>query len=127
MISVAPEGVVVAAALSCYGGQIQGRLVLNDEEKVRAKKLGINDFNKKYNIDDMVKGDVIFCATGVTSGDLAKGVKDLGNEYEVNTFALHKSQKIIKSIKNIYNKWALFLYVEKNGYLKNTVKKILLF
>ena len=100
----APEGVVVAAALSCYGGQIQGRLVLDDEEKIRAKKLGILDFNKKYNIDDMVKGDVIFCATGVTSGDLASGVKDLGNEYEVNTFALHKSQKIIKKYTNIYNK-----------------------
>jgi len=100
----APEGVVVAAALSCYGGQIQGKLVLDEEEKVRAKKLGIIDFEKKYNIDDMVKGDVIFCATGVTSGDLANGVKDLGNEFEVNTFVLHKSQKIIKSIKNIYNK-----------------------
>ena len=100
----APEGVVVAAALSCYGGQIQGKLVLDEEEKVRAKKLGITDFEKKYNIDDMVKGDVIFCATGVTSGDLANGVKDLGNEFEVNTFVLHKSQKIIKSIKNIYNK-----------------------
>ena len=100
----APEGVVVAAALSCYGGQIQGRLVLNAEEKIRAKKLGITDFNKKYNIDDMVKGDVIFCATGVTSGDLAKGVIDLGNEFEVNTFVLHKSRKIIKSVTNIYNK-----------------------
>ena len=100
----APEGVVVAAALSCYGGQIQGRLVLNDEEKVRAKKLGIQDFSKKYNIEDMVKGDVIFCATGVTTGDLAKGVKDLGNEFQVNTFVLHKSQKIIKSVVNIYNK-----------------------
>ena len=100
----APEGVVVAAALSCYGGQIQGRLVLNEEEKVRAKKLGITNFNKKYNIDDMVKGDVIFCATGVTSGDLAKGVKDLGNEFEVNSFVLHKSQNIIKSVTNIYNK-----------------------
>ena len=99
-----PEGVIVAAALSCYGGQIQGRLVLNEDEKVRAKKLGIKDFNKKYNIDDMVKGDVIFCATGVTSGDIASGVKDLGNEFEVNTFALHKSQNIIKSITNIYNK-----------------------
>jgi fructose-1,6-bisphosphatase II / sedoheptulose-1,7-bisphosphatase len=99
-----PEGVIVAAALSCYGAQIQGRLVLNDEEKVRAKKLGIKDFAKKYNIDDMVKGDVIFCATGVTSGDLAKGVKDLGNEFEVNTFALHKSQNIIKTVTNIYNK-----------------------
>ena len=100
----APEGVVVAAALSCYGGQIQGRLVLNNEEKMRAKKLGIKNFNKKYNIEDMIKGDVIFCATGVTSGDLALGVKDLGNEYEVNTFVLHKSQNIIKLVTNIYNK-----------------------
>ena len=99
-----PEGVIVAAALSCYGGQIQGRLVLDDDEKVRAKKLGIIDFNKKYNIDEMVKGDVIFCATGVTSGDLAKGVDDLGNEFKVTTLALHKSQKIIKTISNIYNK-----------------------
>ena len=99
-----PEGVIVAAALSCYGGQIQGRLVLDEEEKIRAKKLGITDFNRKYNIDDMIKGDVIFCATGVTSGDLAEGVKDLGNEYEVNSFVLHKSQNIFKTIKNIYNK-----------------------
>jgi fructose-1,6-bisphosphatase II / sedoheptulose-1,7-bisphosphatase len=99
-----PEGVIVAAALSCFGGQIQGRLILDDGEKIRARKLGITNFNKKYNINDMVKGDVIFCATGVTSGDLAKGVKDLGNEFEVSTFALHKSQKIVKSISNIYKK-----------------------
>jgi fructose-1,6-bisphosphatase II / sedoheptulose-1,7-bisphosphatase len=99
-----PEGVIVAAALSCYGGQIQGRLVLDDDEKVRAKKLGIRNFDKKYNIDEIVKGDVIFCASGVTDGDLAKGVENLGNEYKVTTFALHKSQKIIKTISNIYNK-----------------------
>ncbi len=99
-----PEGVLAAAALSCYGGQIQGRLVLDHNEKIRAKKLGIRDFNKKYNIEDMVKGDVIFCATGVTDGDLAKGVKDLGNEYEVTTFVLHRSKKINKKIQNIYNK-----------------------
>ena len=99
-----PEGVIVAAALSCYGGQIQGRLILDDDEKVRARKLGIKDFNKKYNIDEMVKGDVIFCATGVTNGDLAKGVEDLGNEFKVTTFALHKSKKVIKNISNIYNK-----------------------
>ena len=99
-----PEGVIVAAALSCYGGQIQGRLILNDEEKIRAKKLGIKDFDKKYNIDEMVKGDVIFCATGVTNGDLAKGVEDLGNEFKVTTFALHKSQNVKKTISNIYNK-----------------------
>ena len=99
-----PEGVLAAAALSCYGGQLQGRLVLNDDEKIRAKKLGIKDFKKKYNINDIIKGDVIFCATGVTDGDLAKGVKDLGNEYEVNTFVLHKNKKVNKIITNIYNK-----------------------
>ena len=99
-----PEGVLAASALSCFGGQIQGRLVLNEEEKIRAKKLGVTDFKKKYNIEDMVKGDVIFCATGVTDGDLTKGVKDLGNEFEVTTFALHKSKKINKIIRNIYNK-----------------------
>ena len=99
-----PEGVLAASALSCFDGQIQGRLVLNEEEKIRAKKLGISDFKKKYNIEDMVKGDVIFCATGVTDGDLTKGVKDLGNEFEVTTFALHKSKKINKIIRNIYNK-----------------------
>ena len=104
----APEGVLAAAALSCFGGQMQGRLVLNEEEKIRAKKLGISDFKKKYNISEIIKGDVIFCATGVTSGDLVKGVKDLGNEYEVNTYALHKSKKIIKTVTNIYNKWAQY-------------------
>jgi fructose-1,6-bisphosphatase II / sedoheptulose-1,7-bisphosphatase len=99
-----PEGVIAAAALSCYGGQIQGRLILDKEEKIRARKLGITNFNKKYNIEEMVKGDVIFCASGVTTGDLAKGVKDLGNAFEVNTFVLHKSQNLIKNITNTYNK-----------------------
>ena len=99
-----PEGVLAAAALSCYGGQIQGRLVLDNEEKERAKKLGITNFEQKYNIDDMIKGDVIFCASGVTNGDLAEGVKDLGNEFKVTTFALHKSKKINKIFTNIYKK-----------------------
>ena len=99
-----PEGVLAAAALSCYNGQIQGRLVLDKEEKLRARKLGIEDFEKKYNIDDMIKGDVIFCASGVTSGEIANGVKDLGNKYEVTTYALHKNEDIKKKVTNIYNK-----------------------
>ena len=99
-----PEGVIVAAALSCFGGQIQGRLILDKNEAIRAKKLGIKDLSRKYNIDDMIKGDVIFCASGVTSGDLADGIKEYEDKYEVSTFALHKSKKINKKIKNIYNK-----------------------
>ena len=99
-----PEGVIVAAALSCYGGQIQGRLVLDKDEIVRANKLGIIDPVKKYNIDDMIKGDIIFCASGVTSGDLAEGIKDFDDKYEVSSFVLHKSQNINKKIKNTYIK-----------------------
>ena len=99
-----PEGVIVAAALSCFGAQIQGRLILNNDEQLRAKRLGITDFEKKYNIDELVKGDVIFCASGVTSGDLAKGIKSFEDKFEVTTLALHKRQKIIKTITNTYKK-----------------------
>jgi fructose-1,6-bisphosphatase II / sedoheptulose-1,7-bisphosphatase len=99
-----PEGVIVAAALSCFGGQIQGRLVLNKNEIARAKKLGITDFEKKYNIDEMAKGDVIFCASGITSGNLAKGIKIFNDKFEVTTLALHKSEKINKTITNTHNK-----------------------
>jgi len=100
----APEGVIVAAALSCFGGQIQGRLILDKKQKNRAKKLGITNFEKKYNIDEMIRGDVIFCASGVTSGDLAKGIKNFSDKFEVNTLALHKSQKTNKIITNVYKK-----------------------
>ena len=99
-----PEGVIVAAALSCLGGQMQGRLILNNDEIIRAKKLGITDFKKKYNIDEMVSGDVIFCASGVTSGELASGIKNFNDKFEVSTLVLHKSQKINKIVKNIYKK-----------------------
>ncbi len=99
-----PEGVLAAAALSCTGGQIQTRLVLDDEQTKRARKLGIKDVKKKYNLDDMIKGDVIFCATAITNGEIVDGVKDLGDKYEVSTFALHKDYKLSKKIKNLYQK-----------------------
>ena len=96
-----PEGVLAAAALSCLGCQMQTRLVFqNANEKNRAKKLGIKNLNKKYNIEDMIKGDVIFCATGVTDGDLVRGIKDLGNTFSSETLVLHKSSKTNKIIKN---------------------------
>ena len=100
-----PEGVLAAAALSCLDCQMQTRLVFNDdEEKLKAKRLGINDLNKIYNIADMVKGDVIFLASGVTDGDLVKGIKDLGNKFEVQTLVLHKSSRTNKIVENIINK-----------------------
>ncbi len=99
-----PEGVLAAAALSCMGGQIQTRLVLDDEQRIRAKKLGIKDEKKKYNIDEMIKGDVIFCASAITNGDIVDGIKDLGDKYEVSTFALHKDYKIFKKVKNFHLK-----------------------
>ena len=62
---------------------MQTRLVLNNEDEInKAKKLGINDLSKKYNIEDMVSGDVIFCATGVTDGEMLKGIKDKGDSFE---------------------------------------------
>ena len=100
-----PEGVLAAAALDCLGGQMQTRLVLSDEEEVnRARKLGITDLKKKYNIEDMIKGDVIFCASGVTDGDILKGIKDKGDSFEASSFVLHKSQKLSKKITNIVKK-----------------------
>ena len=62
--------------------------------------MGIKDLNKKYDIKDMIKGDVIFCATGVTDGDIVKGIKDLGDFFESETLVLHKSSYTNKIIKN---------------------------
>jgi fructose-1,6-bisphosphatase II / sedoheptulose-1,7-bisphosphatase len=62
--------------------------------------MNIEDLNQKYNINDMVKGDVIFCATGVTDGDLVKGIKDQGDAFQAETYVLHKSSNTNKIIKN---------------------------
>ena len=100
-----PEGVLAASALACLGGQMQTRLVLNNEDEInRAKKLGINDLSKKYNIEDMVSGDVIFCATGVTDGEMLKGIKDKGDSFEASSYVLHRNLKVSKKITNIIKK-----------------------
>jgi len=76
----APEGVLAAAALRCVGGQMQARLVFrNEDEKARARKLGIENLNKIYDLSELAKGDCIFAASGVTDGSLLKGVKRLKN------------------------------------------------
>ena len=99
-----PEGVLAAAALSCYGGQMQTRLVLDKNESIRAKKMGINDLKKKYNIEDMIKDDVMFCATAITNGDLAEGIKDQKEFYEATTIALHKDGNVNTLLKNKHKK-----------------------
>jgi fructose-1,6-bisphosphatase II / sedoheptulose-1,7-bisphosphatase len=72
----APEGVLAAAALRCIGGQMQGRLLFrNEEERTRARRCGIDDLNRKYDMEDMARGDVIFAATGVTDGGMLEGIR----------------------------------------------------
>ena len=76
----APEGVLAAAALKCVGGQFQGRLLFrNDDEKARARKWGVTELDRIYQLDDLVRGDAIFAATGVTDGSLLEGVKRRAN------------------------------------------------
>lgn len=85
----APEGVLAASALKCMGGQIYGQLMFrNDEERDRAVKAGIEDFDKIYGRDDMVRGDVIFAATGVTDGSIVKGAHRVGNFLETETILM---------------------------------------
>tara|TARA_Y100000590_G_scaffold470160_1_gene662422 strand:- start:1908 stop:2852 length:945 start_codon:yes stop_codon:yes gene_type:complete len=96
-----PEGVLAAAALDCLNCQMQTRLVFqNPEERNRAKKMGILNLDKKYYIKDMIKDDVIFCATGVTDGDYVKGIKIDNNYFKAETFVLHKNSKTNKIFKN---------------------------
>ena len=88
-IGGAPEGVLAASAIKCLGGQFQARLKIKDDDEIkRATNLGIKDFDKKYYLNDLVKGDVIFCSSGVTDGELVSGVKIKDKEYETETFAL---------------------------------------
>lgn len=75
-IGGAPEGVIAAAALRCMGGDMQAKLVFQKEdEKVRARKMGITDLDRRYRIDDLAQGNVLFCATGVTQGTFLNGVR----------------------------------------------------
>ncbi len=88
----APEGVLAAGALKALGGQIWGRLLFrNDDERGRAQKAGITDFNRIYARDDMVTSDVIFAATGVTQGSLVEGMKPRGDFIETQTLLLRSS------------------------------------
>ena len=96
----APEGVLAAAALRCIGGQMQCRLVLDSEEKrARALKMGIKDPRKKYRIEDMVKGDCLFAATGVTDGSFLRGVKFKPDLIETETVVMRSATGTVRLIR----------------------------
>jgi|TARA_B100002019_G_scaffold216527_1_gene189159 fructose-1,6-bisphosphatase II / sedoheptulose-1,7-bisphosphatase len=95
-----PEGVLAAAALNAYNCNFQGRFLFEtDEDKKRAKKMGIDNLTKKYELNEIVSGDSIFCATGITSGDLVKGIEIQNNEFISETLVTHKSSGLKKVIK----------------------------
>jgi len=95
-----PEGVLAASALDSLGCFFQGRFLFETEnDKIRAKKMGIKDFDKKYELNEIISGDSIFCATGITSGDLVKGVKVEKNKFYSETLVTHKSSNLHKIIK----------------------------
>ena len=95
-----PEGVLAASALDAFNCKFQGRFLFKTEEDItRAKKMGIKDLNKKYDLNEIIMGDSIFSATGITTGDLVKGVTKNDNEFVTETLVTHKSQNLIKKIE----------------------------
>ena len=97
----APEGVLAAAALRCIGGQMQGRLITkSDDQKARAAKMGIVDFNKKFTMHEMASGDVMFSATGVTDGSMLRGVRFEGGYVTTETVVMRSATGTVRWIKN---------------------------
>ena len=98
-----PEGVIAASALDAMKCNFQGRFIFEkDLEKSRAEEMGIVDFNKKYEISEIIKGDSIFCATGITTSDLINGIKKEGKYFHTETLVTHKSQNLVKKIRKKY-------------------------
>ena len=97
-----PEGVIAASALDAYDCHFQGRFIFDNDKDIQdAKEMGISDFNKKYELNEIVKGDSIFCATGITDSEILKGVTINNNEYFSETLVTHKSSDYKEIIKNI--------------------------
>jgi fructose-1,6-bisphosphatase II / sedoheptulose-1,7-bisphosphatase len=105
----APEGVLAAAALRCIGGQMQCRLVLDTEERrVRAAKMGVTDPRKRYEIEDMVKGDCLFAATGVTDGAMLRGVRFRRDIIETETVVMRSVTGTVRRIMAQHRQLAKF-------------------
>ena len=95
-----PEGVIAASALDAYDCHFQGRFIFDNNKDIQdAKNMGISDFNKKYELNEIVKGDSIFCATGITNSEVLKGITINDNEYISETLVTHKSSNYKEIIK----------------------------
>ncbi len=96
----APEGVLACAALKCVGGQFQGRLVFrNADEKARAARVGITDFDRKYDLHEMVRADAIFAATGVTKGALLDGVSYKDGFVHTHTLVMNSATRTVREVR----------------------------
>ena len=100
----APEGVLAAAALRCIGGQMQGRLVFrNDDERARAQRCGITDFDRKYDLHDLAGGDVVFAATGVTDGAMLGGVRRFSGGAKTHSLVMRSKSGTVRYITALHN------------------------
>ncbi|MBL0317933.1 MAG: class II fructose-bisphosphatase [Alphaproteobacteria bacterium] len=110
-IGGAPEGVLAAAALRCIGGQMCGRLLFKEkEQKERAKRMGITDFNRTYSVNEMAKGDVMFAATGVTNGSMLKGVKRYKGGAFTHSMVMRSKTGTVRFVETLHN------FTQKGGW-----------
>ena len=94
-----PEGVLAASAIDAYKCKFQGRFIFDNENDIsRAKKMGIKDLKRKYDLHEIIKGDTIFCATGITDGDLVKGINIKDDKYITETLVTHKRSNMCKFV-----------------------------
>ncbi len=100
----APEGVLAAAALRCIGGQFQGRLLFrNDDERARARRIGIEDLNRKYGLLELASGDVMFAATGVTSGTMLRGVRRFAGGGYTHSMVMRSKSGTVRTVEAWHN------------------------
>ncbi len=111
----APEGVLAASALRCIGGQMQGRLVFrNDDERGRARRLGITDLARKYKLDELAKGDVMFAATGVTDGAMLRGVRRSTTTATTHSMVMRSKTGTVRLVEAHHN-WDIKTPFDKRG------------
>ena len=100
----APEGVLAAAALRCIGGQMQGRLVFrNENERARAQRWGITDYDRKYGLLELASGNVMFAATGVTDGTMLKGVRRFHGGASTHSIVMRSKSGTVRTIEALHN------------------------